>query len=236
MACIIFVRLLFFNNSLKFVKLQQPWLSQFHLDNYTLASFWRYKAKIEILFFCEPSLWVEVFNDVLVPGFNCANRASRGCNQQIFMRGDKWHPGEPRKPFFYLNSFDPLFSMGERWNVSCRRSSFIISWLWEECNCIFDPLFAGLPVQWDLCHHHSHSCLCAQGDLQGTNLSPTWKLYSGQPWQSLIQLHGVNWDEVQGSWNGCGKYGKAGLALKLLRMLMMIVFRYFVCWQFFFSL
>ena len=57
--------------------------------HYTLASFWRYKAKIKILFFCEPSLWVEVSNDVLVPGFHCAYRASRGCNQQIFIRGDK---------------------------------------------------------------------------------------------------------------------------------------------------
>ena len=56
--------------------------------HYTLASFWRYKAKIKILFFCEPSLWVEVSNDVLVPGFHCAYRASRGCNQQIFIRGD----------------------------------------------------------------------------------------------------------------------------------------------------
>ena len=60
----------------------------FHLDNYTLASFWRYRAKIKILFFCEPSLWVEVSNDVLEPGFHCAYRASRGCNQQIFIRGD----------------------------------------------------------------------------------------------------------------------------------------------------
>ena len=67
-----------------------PDYQQFHLDNYTLASFWRYKAKIKILFFCEPSLWVEVSNDILVPGFHCAYRASRGCNQQIFIRGDRW--------------------------------------------------------------------------------------------------------------------------------------------------
>ena len=56
--------------------------------HYTLASFWRYKAKIKILFFCEPSLWVEVSNYILISGFDCAYRASRGCNQQIFIRGD----------------------------------------------------------------------------------------------------------------------------------------------------
>ena len=90
--------------------------------HYTLASFRRYKAKIKILFFCEPSLWVEVSNDVLVPGFHCAYRASRGCNHQIFIRRDCHHQIGLKKKHYVLL---PGFHLAHRASRGCNQQIFI---------------------------------------------------------------------------------------------------------------